>query len=106
MGGVNANVEPATSFNVRLALPAEFVTVTVNEYEFAAGALPLMVPDAASMVSPSGRSVASNLSGACPVVGTVYKKSLAGVQPMIAGPRMRGVAGASAVEMVTSVCAA
>src|SRR5450631_2445829 len=106
MGGVSANVEPAFNVKVRLALPEPLLTVRLMAYVFAAGVVPEIVPDVASIASPVGSPVASNLSGACPVADTVYRSGLPVTAPTRPPPRIRGVAGAAAVEMVMSVCAA
>src|SRR2546423_2140874 len=106
MGGVSASVSPDLIVRVAVAVPAAFVAVIVTGYDPAAGEVPVMMPVAASMVSPAGRPVAVNVSGACPVVGTVNRNGLAALVPVSAGPRIRGAAGGAVIEIVMSVVAA
>jgi hypothetical protein len=105
MGGVSASVEPAFNVNVPLAVPEPLLTVTLMGYVPAAGVVPEIVPEVASMASPVGRPAASNVNGACPVAEIACKNGLPGTEPMTDAPRIRGVAGAGVIEIVMSVWA-
>lgn len=86
-------------------MPDAFVTVTATGYEPAAGMVPEMMPVDAAMVSPLGRPVAVNVSGACPVAGMAKRKGVAGEAAAENGPCSRGVAGAAVIEIMMVVCA-
>ena len=64
MGGVGASMLPERRVYVAVAMPDPFVTVTETGYEPAAGMVPVMMPVDAARVSPLGKPVAANVSGA------------------------------------------